>query len=314
VKWESSKKHWLRDDEPFFKSDPNLKSFIFTLKNAHTFPPRRFPLKDEKKEEAIYCDSNNGPHFGEIMITDNCNANADSSTSSFGNSYTNDTRLDGSIIFTGCSKFKVKEIEVFEINPGGFEIGTLKMLELPPRKLESRAFWAFPTIFHEFQEKQFTLLWRGSRDGFGGHDFHTHCDGHANALTVILDTDGNIFGGFTPVEWESGELHEKADPSLKSFLFTLRNPHNFPPRRFALKVEKGNEAIWCHSDYGPHFCDIYVCDNCNANTWSYTLQFGSSYTKDTGLDGRTFFTGSLEFRVKEIASQLDFLHCFCRLN
>jgi hypothetical protein len=28
-------------------------------------------------------------------------------------------------------------------------------------------------------------------------------DGHVNTLTVFLDTNGNIFGGFTPVEWES---------------------------------------------------------------------------------------------------------------
>jgi hypothetical protein len=52
-----------------------------------------------------------------------------------------------------------------------------------------------------------------------------------------LDTNGNIFGGFTPVKWDSYTGH-KADPSLKSFLFTLKNPHNFPARRFALKAEK----------------------------------------------------------------------------
>jgi hypothetical protein len=61
---------------------------------------------------------------------------------------------------------------------------------------------------------------------------------------VILDTDGNIFGGFTPVEWES-RYGEKADPSLMSFLFTLKNPHNVPARRFALKAEKKNKAISC---------------------------------------------------------------------
>jgi hypothetical protein len=308
VEWESSKKHWLRDGEAFSKSDPSLTSFLFTLKNPHSFPPRRFTLKEEKKEEAIRCDSNRGPHFGEIMITDNCNANTDSSTSSFGTCYTNDTRLDGSIVFTGCSKFKVKEIEVFEIGPGGSEIGTLQMLELPTRKLESRAFWDFPAIFEEFREKEFTLLWRCSRDGFGAGDFHSRCDGHPNTLTVILDTKGNIFGGFTPVEWESRTPNSeddwsncfKADPSLKSFLFTLRNPHNVPARRFGLNAKMKDDAICCNSDYGPHFQDIVVYDNSNANTDSYTYQFGDTYTNDTGLDGNTFFTGSEHFQVKEI--------------
>jgi hypothetical protein len=44
---------------------------------------------------------------------------------------------------------------------------------------------------------------------------------------------------------------------------------------------------------------MYVSDNCNANTSSCT-NLGLAYTNDTGLDGRTVFTGSLYFKVKEI--------------
>jgi hypothetical protein len=232
------------------------------------------------------------------MITDNCNANADSSTSSFGNCYTNDARLDEGSFFTGCSKFKVKEIEVFEINPGGSKIGTLEMLELPSRQLESRAFWDFPAIFDEFREKQFILLWRGSRDGFSADEFHSRCDGHPNTLTLILDTKRNIFGGFTPVEWESSKTEKsKADPSLKSFIFTLKNPHYIPARRFPLKPENMHQAIDCDSNCGPCFRDIYVDHNCS---FSNTGSFGDRYTNDTGREAVTFFTGSPRFQVKEI--------------
>jgi hypothetical protein len=62
----------------------------------------------------------------------------------------------------------------------------------------------------------FKILWRGSRDGFEAKEFHRRCDGHENTLTVILDTKGNFFGGFTPGEWESGIRYFKADESLKS--------------------------------------------------------------------------------------------------
>jgi hypothetical protein len=121
---------------------------------------------------------------------------------------------------------------------------------------------------------------------------------------VILDTKGNIFGGFTPVMWES--RYESliccysGDASLKSFLFTLRNPHNIPARRFALKAEKKDKAICCTSTRGPHFSDIVLFNECNANTDSFTSIFGIHYTNDTGLDGMKFFTGSEYFRVKEI--------------
>jgi hypothetical protein len=108
---------------------------------------------------------------------------------------------------------------------------------LPPSGWNSAIVPDFPKLFEDFMKKQFTLLWRGSRDGFGARDFHGRCDRHPNTLTVILDTNGNIFGGFTPVEWESpSKLCNKIDPSEKSFLFTLKNPHNVPARRFALRV------------------------------------------------------------------------------
>jgi hypothetical protein len=115
-----------------------------------------------------------------------------------------------------------------------------------------------------------------------------------------LDTDGNIFGGFTPVKWESGNWHTRADSSRKSFLFTLKNPHNVPARRFALKAEKKGQAIYCCSECGPHFWDIGVPNNCNAKVDSHTHRFGDGYTNHAGLDGKTFFTGSATFQVKEI--------------
>jgi hypothetical protein len=65
--------------------------------------------------------------------------------------------------------------------------------------------------------------------------------------------EGTIVGGFTPVEWESKQLGEpgrwysKADDSLKSFVFMLKNPHNIPARRFALKAEMKHQAIGCDS-------------------------------------------------------------------
>jgi hypothetical protein len=157
----------------------------------------------------------------------------------------------------------------------------------------------FPKLFEDFKKKKFALLWRGSRDGFGALEFHRRCDGHANTLTVILDTKGNIFGGFTPVKWDDSDAF-KADPSLRSFLFTLKNPHNVPARRFALKAESQAQAIRSGSKSGPHFCDIVVDDNCNANTRSYTYNFGGCYTNDTGQDQYSFFTGSMNFQVKEI--------------
>jgi hypothetical protein len=114
----------------------------------------------------------------------------------------------------------------------------------PPGRLDSLIVSDFPPLFEEFRAKRFNLLWRGSRDGFTAGEFHRRCHGRANTLTVISDTDGNVFGGFTPVEWENS-CSFKGDDSLRSFLFTLRNPHGVPPRKFKLKAEKKQFAISC---------------------------------------------------------------------
>jgi hypothetical protein len=119
-------------------------------------------------------------------------------------------------------------------------------------------------------------------------------------LTLIETTKGFIFGGFTPLVWDSSDRY-KSDSSQKGFLFTLKNSRNSEPRKF--KLTSGSAyAIGCDSTYGPTFgygCDICVADNCNANTSSYT-HFGTAYVNDTGIDGKAVFTGESNFTVKEI--------------
>jgi hypothetical protein len=285
------------DSESKYKADPSLQSFLFTVKNPHNFPAWRFTLKGERKDYAICCYSTSGPKFDGLIVSDNCYAKSSSCAYDLNPIYAIDIGLDGYCFFASPGNFQVKDIEVFEISSS--HRWKAWSLSVPSRKLESRAFWDFPAIFEEFQEQKFTLLWRGTRDGFGVSDFHNRCDGHANTLTVIMDTSGNIFGGFTPVEWESRSVW-KADPSLKSFLFTLKNRHNVPAQRFALKAEKQNMAIPCDSNYGPFFGDdIYLYDKCNVNTDNCT-SLGNSYTNDTVRNGKTFFTGSQCFQVREI--------------
>jgi hypothetical protein len=191
------------------------------------------------------------------------------------------------------------------------EVSTLKaqILVMPPQLspeqpsvplFKSQIISELPKIFEEFEGKHFKILWRGSRHGFEAEEFHRRCDGHANTLTVILDTKGNIFGGFTPVEWESPEGWAwKPDDSLKSFIFTLKNPHNIPARKFPIKAERKDLAIFCDSREGSCFNGIAIFDNCNARTTNRTYN-GSFYSNDAGMGADVFFTGSAKFQVKEI--------------
>jgi hypothetical protein len=125
-------------------------------------------------------------------------------------------------------------------------------------------------------------------------------------LALVLDAKGNVFGGFTPIAWESRTEppFAKADASRKSFLFTLKNPHGCPARAFALKGKGKHEAICCDASRGPvfggGFCDLAIASECSANDASLSYYFGSHYENDTGEEGKTFFTASWSFTVNEI--------------
>jgi hypothetical protein len=89
-------------------------------------------------------------------------------------------------------------------------------------------------------------------------------------------------------------IARKADPSLKSFIFTLKNPHNFPARRFALKAERKDNAILCDSKRGPYFCDIAVFDNCNAKAVSDTSNFEQKLGFIASFDEATVVRGEAD--------------------
>jgi hypothetical protein len=114
-----------------------------------------------------------------------------------------------------------------------------------------------------------------------------------------LTTAGYIFGGFTPIAWDSNS-GDKADNTGKSFLFSLKNPRNTEPKIFPLS--NPSQAIAGSASYGPIFGsnnDIHVENNCNQNTESYTC-LGGAYTNDTGIDSEQVFTGQQDFQVREI--------------
>jgi len=143
---------------------------------------------------------------------------------------------------------------------------------------------------------QWKLLYRGSRDGFSAQNFHSKCDYKGPTVTVIKSTTGHLFGGYNADSWDSTSGW-KTNPQC--FIFTLTNPHGYPPTKFS--YNHGNSSF-CRSGYGPVFggrsgCDIVVHENGNAAT-NYT-NFPYSYN-DTLGKGKETFTGECNFTVSEI--------------
>ena len=131
------------------------------------------------------------------------------------------------------------------------------------------------------------LLYRGSRDGFGGANFHSRCDGKANTLTLIRCTEGNVFGGYLGSSWSNhGGLvgtstSEKTNiPCPRAFLFSLirvEDPNGQPARFMVNTQQEFAGGAW--SDCGPTFginkamgsCDLFIADKCNTRTRIWDL-------------------------------------------
>jgi hypothetical protein len=121
---------------------------------------------------------------------------------------------------------------------------------------------------------KWTLLYRGSRDGFSAKEFHSKCDGHSNTLTIIKGKaninnvgyfhqntnimEESIFGGFASVAWDSS-CTSKTDSN--SFIFSFTTNENKP------FIKKINPSLVMDPDCGPIFGDntIFISDNSNQN-------------------------------------------------
>ena len=114
-------------------------------------------------------------------------------------------------------------------------------------------------------------------------------------MTIVRDSVGNLFGGYTSVPWRSCNSYSN-DPN--AFLFSLVNPSNTGPVRVP-RTGNGND-VYDNQGYGPTFGsnhDLFIAANSNAGANS-RVNIGNSYQGQP--QGAHFFTGNNAFQVAEI--------------
>jgi hypothetical protein len=84
------------------------------------------------------------------------------------------------------------------------------------------------------EDGEFSLLYRGTRDGLTNEAFHTKCDNKGCTLTVIVTTCGKVFGGYSNTAWSSNNKWYRAN---KAFLFALSGGGILSPGKMKLKDE-----------------------------------------------------------------------------
>lgn len=116
-----------------------------------------------------------------------------------------------------------------------------------------------------------------SRDGGSCIDFHKHCDGKKNTLTIVTDSHGHIFGGFTDIPWDSPEKVEwNYSHTMKSFLFQL-----YPEVIKFAQFRHPDRTTCSYNLFGPTFGDghdLHIsCATSLHNVSSYSCM-GVSYS------------------------------------
>jgi hypothetical protein len=186
----------------------------------------------------------------------------------------------------------------------GIEDNELRLRRFLRKEIDSLIISSIPNIFSVFGKTSYQLLYRGSRDGFRSGPFHQRVDGHSHTVTIVETTKGFVFGGYMVCQWDSSNSW-KSDESMRSFLFTLKNPHNLAPRIFSL-CQKEYSMLCYRTGYLVWFGNagcIGIPDDCNENNNSHTNGYSlekPTYANDTGLPGSTLFTGEKNFTVKEL--------------
>ena len=110
-----------------------------------------------------------------------------------------------------------------------------------------------------FQSKKinFNLLYRGTRDGDNTINLHNKCDKYKNVIIFMKSEQGNRYGGFSNIGWESREIYKYEYPiDDNAFLFSIDNKKIFEA------IKGKNKICWVNSDeYGLCFYATLVFYN-----------------------------------------------------
>eukprot|EP00347_Sterkiella_histriomuscorum_P009817 403339772 len=153
----------------------------------------------------------------------------------------------------------------------------------------------------KYQQKEYKLLFQGSRDGFTAKAFHEMCDNKGPTVCFILSEFGQTFGGYTSISWESGD---KQSPDNNAILFQINK------KTLHKLIQNNGTGIYNNNDYLCIFgkngfgWDIGIHSNCNKIKSSF-CNFGRNYQPLNGIEpgsteAKDYLAGQYNYKVIEI--------------
>ncbi|XP_053373679.1 interferon-induced protein 44-like [Mercenaria mercenaria] len=151
--------------------------------------------------------------------------------------------------------------------------------------------------------KTFTLLYAITGDGCNSKIFHEKCDGQGPTVTVLYNAKGSVYGGYSPMSWNS--LSTSYSSCTEAFLFQLYHDGNQKATKFELKPGQYHYAVYNNPNYGPVFgyeYDLFTFNNNVTRTGAtFPLNGGASFGKSyemLGIGANDIHNGN--FNVTEL--------------
>ena len=139
---------------------------------------------------------------------------------------------------------------------------------------------------------KFNMVFNTSKDGSSASTFHYYCDGVSPTVTIVRDTNGNKFGGYTTSTWNQHSDGSSYARDQNAFIFNLSKKI-----KYLQTDEFVAESIYRYNSYGPTFgrghC-LFLANGCTGNTSSYTNTHSSYKTDGKNLIGNS---GQTTFQV-----------------
>ena len=148
---------------------------------------------------------------------------------------------------------------------------------------------------------KFNMLY-STNDGDSSSTFHYYCDGIFPTVTVVLDTSGRRFGGYSTQSWGQSPNGAANSRSPGAFVFNLSNK-----KKYDLVNNSGN-AVYRHASYGPTFGNentLYLANSSRSSTNNYCTKSSTYNIGNNNLlggSGQTNFTVSY-YEVYQVVTE-----------
>eukprot|EP01083_Nonionella_stella_P184739 671800_1 len=104
------------------------------------------------------------------------------------------------------------------------------------------------------EERNVSLLYRASKDGFDLNIFHQKCDDKTPTLVIVKSEHNHIFGGYTEKSWK-GDGNWVSDKN--AWIYLLRSAKKDKAEKWKVKERNGSWATLAAPQYGPYFGNAF---------------------------------------------------------